>query len=95
MVALGATVAVQAGAGVKSGILDADYTAAGAAVAADPVNDADIVLQVRRPEGPELSRLKKGAVVIGMILISAAVALRQSALDHLLRDFWGALTRPE
>jgi proton-translocating NAD(P)+ transhydrogenase subunit alpha len=67
MVALGARVAVQAGAGVKSGILDADYTAAGAAVAADPSNDADIVLQVRRPEGPELSRLKKGAIVIGMM----------------------------
>jgi NAD(P) transhydrogenase subunit alpha len=67
MVALGATVAVQAGAGVKSGILDADYTAAGAAVAADPANDADIVLQVRRPEGPELTRLKKGAIVIGMM----------------------------
>src|ERR1700745_2455052 len=67
MVALGATVAVQAGAGVKSGILDADYTAAGAAIAADPLNGADIVLQVRRPEGPELSRLKKGAIVIGMM----------------------------
>ena len=67
MVALGATVAVQTGAGVKSGILDADYTAAGATVGADPLNDADIVLQVRRPEGPELSRLKKGALVIGMM----------------------------
>jgi NAD(P) transhydrogenase subunit alpha len=67
MVALGATVAVQAGAGVKSGILDADYTAAGAAVAADPSSDADIVVQVRRPEAPELSRLKKGAIVIGMM----------------------------
>src|SRR6201993_2847507 len=67
MVALGATVAVQAGAGVKSGILDTDYTAAGAAVAADASSDADIVLQVRRPEGPELSRLKKGAIVIGMM----------------------------
>ena len=67
MVALGATVAVQAGAGVKSGILDADYTAAGAAVAADPSNDADIVLRVRRPEGPQLSQLKKGAIVIGMM----------------------------
>jgi len=67
MVALGATVAVQEGAGVKSGVLDADYGAAGAAVAADPLNDADIVLQVRRPEGPELSRLKKGAIVIGMM----------------------------
>ena len=67
MVALGATVAVQAGAGVKSGILDEDYTAAGATIGAVPLNDADIVLQVRRPEGPELSRLKKGALVIGMM----------------------------
>jgi H+-translocating NAD(P) transhydrogenase subunit alpha len=67
MVALGATVAVQPGAGVKSGVLDADYTAAGAAVAADPSNDADIVLQVRRPEGPQLARLRKGAIVIGMM----------------------------
>ena len=67
MVALGGTVAVQPGAGVKSGILDADYTAAGAAVAADPSSDADIVVQVRRPEAPELSRLKKGAIVIGMM----------------------------
>jgi len=67
MVALGATVAVQVGAGVKSGILDADYTAVGAAVAADPLNDADIVLQVRRPEGPELSQLKKGAIVVGIM----------------------------
>ena len=67
MVALGATVAVQTGAGVKSGVLDADYTAAGASVAADPVNDADIVLQVRRPEAPQLLRLKKGAIVIGIM----------------------------
>jgi H+-translocating NAD(P) transhydrogenase subunit alpha len=67
MVALGATVAVQTGAGVKSGVLDADYTAAGASVAADPVDDADIVLQVRRPEAPQLSRLKKGAIVIGIM----------------------------
>ena len=67
MAALGATVAVQAGAGVKSDILDEDYTAAGATIGAVPLNDADIVLQVRRPEGPELSRLKKGALVIGMM----------------------------
>src|SRR5690349_21753985 len=67
MVALGASVVVQAGAGVKSGVLDADYTAAGATIAADPVDGADIVLQVRRPEMPELSRLNKGAIVIAMM----------------------------
>jgi proton-translocating NAD(P)+ transhydrogenase subunit alpha len=67
MVTLGASVVVQAGAGIKSGIRDEDYTAAGAAITADPLNDADIVLQVRRPEAPELARVKKGAIVIGMM----------------------------
>ncbi len=64
MIALGAEVAVEPGAGIKSGILDADYAAAGAAVSADALSNADVVLQVRRPEPPELSRLKKGAIVI-------------------------------
>jgi H+-translocating NAD(P) transhydrogenase subunit alpha len=67
MIGLGAAVSVQPGAGIKSGILDADYAAAGATVSADVLNDADIVLQVRRPQAPELSRLKKGAIVIGMM----------------------------
>ena len=67
IIALGATVAVEPGAGVKSGVLDADYAAAGATIAADAINGADIVLQVRRPEASELSRLKKGAIVIGMM----------------------------
>ena len=38
MIGLGAEVAVQPGAGVKSGILDADYTAAGATVSADALS---------------------------------------------------------
>jgi H+-translocating NAD(P) transhydrogenase subunit alpha len=67
MIGLGAQVAVEPGAGTKSGILDADYTAAGAIVAPDAVKDADIVLMVRRPEGVALSRLKKGAIVIAIM----------------------------
>jgi NAD(P) transhydrogenase subunit alpha len=67
MIGLGAQVAVEPGAGTKSGILDADYTAAGATVTPDAVNDADMVLMVRRPEGVALSRLKKGALVIAIM----------------------------
>jgi H+-translocating NAD(P) transhydrogenase subunit alpha len=67
MVGLGAEVAVEPGAGVKSGILDADYIAAGAAVTPDALNGADIVLMVRRPERSTLSRLKKGALVIAIM----------------------------
>jgi len=67
MIGLGAEVAVQPGAGVKSGILDADYSAAGATVSADALNGADIVLQVRRPEAAELAKIGKGALVIAIM----------------------------
>jgi len=67
MIGLGAEVAVEPGAGVKSGILDADYSAAGASVTKDAVNGADIVLKVRRPQASELSRYKKGAIVIAIM----------------------------
>ncbi|MGB6893159.1 MAG: NAD(P)(+) transhydrogenase (Re/Si-specific) subunit alpha, partial [Xanthobacteraceae bacterium] len=67
MIGLGAEVAVEPGAGVKSGILDADYAAAGAAVARDALTGADIVLKVRRPNSVELAQLKKGAIVIAIM----------------------------
>jgi len=67
MIGLGAEVAVQPGAGVKSGILDADYTTAGATVSADAVSGADIVLQVRRPDTAELAKVRKGALVIAIM----------------------------
>jgi len=67
MIGLGAEVAVEPGAGVKSGILDADYAAAGATVTKDAVNGADIVLKVRRPQASETSRYKKGAIVIAIM----------------------------
>ena len=67
MIGLGAEVAVEPGAGIKSGVLDADYATAGATVAADAVSGADIVLKVRRPQAAELTRYKRGAIVIGIM----------------------------
>ena len=67
MIALGAELAVEPGAGIKSGILDADYTAAGATVTANALNGADVVLQVRRPGAAELSKYRKGALVIAIM----------------------------
>ena len=67
IIALGAEVAVEPGAGIKSGILDADYSAAGAKVSPDALNGADIVLKVRRPQAAELARYKRGAIVIGIM----------------------------
>ena len=66
-VALGVEVAIEPGAGVKSGLLDADYAAAGAVVSADALKDADVVIKVKRPEAAELSRYKKGALVIAIM----------------------------
>jgi NAD(P) transhydrogenase subunit alpha len=67
MISLGAEVAVEPGAGLKSGVLDADYTAAGATVTRDALSGADVVLKVRRPQPGELSRYKNGAIVIAIM----------------------------
>jgi len=66
-IGLGAEVTVEPGAGVKSGILDADYAAAGATVTGDAAKNADIVLKVRRPSANELAGYKKGAVVVAIM----------------------------
>ncbi len=67
LIGLGAQVAVEAGAGQGSGILDADYTAAGASVTQGAVKDADVVLKVRRPSAEELKGYKKGALVAAIM----------------------------
>ncbi len=67
---LGAEVAVETGAGVKSAIRDADYAAAGATIAADAASviaGADIILRVRRPSAAELEGAKPGAAVIAIM----------------------------
>jgi NAD(P) transhydrogenase subunit alpha len=65
--ALGADVLVAPGAGVKSGILDADYTEAGGVIDVAAMADADVVLKVRRPTDGELATYKKGALVIAIM----------------------------
>src|SRR5471032_1765684 len=65
--ALGAEVSVARGAGLASGILDADYEAAGATVSDNVTKDADVVLKVRRPDPSELAGYKKGALVIAIM----------------------------
>jgi H+-translocating NAD(P) transhydrogenase subunit alpha len=69
-VGFGAEVRVQAGAGLKSGISDQDYVAAGAAIvpsSAAAVQDADIVLRVRRPSATDVAGAKQGAAVVSVM----------------------------
>jgi NAD(P) transhydrogenase subunit alpha len=70
LIALGAEVVVQAGAGKGSGLPDADFEKAGAAIAADTaatVSGADVVLAVRRPQPAALAGVKPEAVVLAIM----------------------------
>ena len=67
---LGLDVTVETGAGAGAKIADADYIAAGAAVAPDAASalkDADIVLCVRAPEASAIAQMKKGAVLAALL----------------------------
>jgi NAD(P) transhydrogenase subunit alpha len=68
MVAAGHRVTVQEGAGLNASISDASYRDAGAVIS--PVQDvyrADAVLKIRAPESAELTLMRKGAALIGML----------------------------
>ncbi|MEC8036430.1 MAG: NAD(P) transhydrogenase subunit alpha [Pseudomonadota bacterium] len=64
--ALGADVAIEAGAGLHASIADADYAAAGATVAdrAATVANADIILGVQGPAPDSLAGAKPGAWIV-------------------------------
>src|SRR6266436_1694043 len=65
--ALGAEIAIEPSAGLKSGLPDSEFTAVGATVSADALKDADIIIKVKRPEASELSQYKRGALVIAIM----------------------------
>ena len=69
LVALGAEVAVVAGAGVTAAITDDAYRAAGAQVVSEDeaYKNADVVLKVRHPAADEVSKMKKGAVLVAIL----------------------------
>ena len=68
LVGLGASVAVEAGAGAAAGLRDERYREAGATIAAsaqEALGDADLVLKVRRPD--DLSGYRRGAAVVALM----------------------------
>ncbi|OYW32849.1 MAG: NAD(P) transhydrogenase subunit alpha, partial [Azorhizobium sp. 12-66-6] len=100
--ALGASVAVQSGAGLKSGIVDADFEAAGATIAfsaQDVVAGADVVLKVRRPTEAELSSYKPGALVLAIMdpygNDAALAALAQAGVAGFAMELMPRITRAQ
>ncbi len=82
-IALGCSVAIEAGAGLPSGIPDADYAAAGAEIRPDvasTLSGAGIVLKIRAPLGTgegavdELSLIPRGALLLGQLQATPEMA---------------------
>src|SRR4051812_25908421 len=65
--ALGVDLAIEPGAGIRSGLPDSEFTAVGAVVSADALKDADIIIKVKRPEASELAKYKRGALVVAIM----------------------------
>ena len=100
-VALGATIAVEQGAGEAASISDADFKAAGAVVGSrgEVLKDADVILCIMGPEHGSLAGAKKGALLIGAldpIKRGADVAAYAAAgLDALAMEWMPRITRAQ
>jgi NAD(P) transhydrogenase subunit alpha len=102
LMGLGASITVQAGAGLGSGISDAEYQAAGAAIApnaAATLKGADIVLAVRRPDEATLKAIKPGALVIATMdphgHETALAAMAKSGVSAFAMEFMPRITRAQ
>ena len=97
--ALGADLTVEPGAGVKAGILDEDYAAAGATVRPGAATDADVVLKVRRPSEAELAGYKSGALVIAIMdpygNDAALAAMAKAGITAFAMELMPRITRAQ
>jgi NAD(P) transhydrogenase subunit alpha len=84
IIAQGHTVKIQAGAGVAASVTDAAYEAAGAQITdAAGALGAELVLKVRTPLAAELTQMKPGSALIGMLNPFDAEGLQRLAAAGL------------
>ena len=102
LIALGATVSVEAGTGLGSSLPDADYAEAGASVKPDlsaALAGADVLLKVRGPTASEISALKPGAVVVSLLDAwrdkATVEALRGANATAFAMEFVPRITRAQ
>ena len=99
--ALGASLAVEQGAGLTASISDADYEAAGATVGkrADVLKDADIVLGFQGPPPESIKGIKQGAwLVAGLNPFGERARVDDYAalgVDALAMEFMPRITRAQ
>ncbi len=99
---LGAEVAVQAGAGLGSGVTDAEFEKAGAKIAPDAaatIAGADVVLAVRRPAAEALAGVNPGAAVLAIMdpygQHEALAALAKANVQAFAMELMPRITRAQ
>jgi NAD(P) transhydrogenase subunit alpha len=95
------TVLVQAGAGSGASLPDDQFAAAGARIvpaASDVYREADIVLKVRAPADGELSQMRSGQILIGLLNPhdkQAAQAIASSGLTAFAMELLPRISRAQ
>ena len=102
LIALGASFAVETGAGTASGIPDAEFAAAGATIAKnakDALKGATVVLKVRRPSPAEIKLISKGALVLAIMdpydHADALAAMAEAGLATFAMELMPRITRAQ
>lgn len=108
LIKAGASVVVQAGAGVSAGVSDTQYTAAGATIEADAkklFSEADIVLKAQPPMqsadlgGHEASAMKPGAIFLASLAplanLDAVRKLAEAGVTAFATEFIPRITRAQ
>ncbi len=100
-IALGASVAVESGAGAGANIADAAYTDAGASVGARQatISDADLIIGVQGPDAADLPGVKNGAMLAAILAPFADKAriegYAKAGLTALAMEFMPRITRAQ
>src|SRR5436305_13270766 len=80
----GHTVLVEAGAGLGTGIEDAEYVAAGAKIVCDPAEifgQSDLIVKVKEPMAPEYALLRPGQIVFTYFHFAASEELTRAMIE--------------
>ncbi|MBF0680431.1 MAG: Re/Si-specific NAD(P)(+) transhydrogenase subunit alpha [Devosia sp.] len=101
LIGLGAEIAIEAGAGLGSRISDQNFAAAGASLGSrvEAIDNADIILCVRRPSAASLAGARSGALLIGALDAfgheAEIAAFAASGLTAISMEFMPRITRAQ
>lgn len=99
LLAKGFQVAIEAGAGLGSGCLDAEYESAGCQIVKDPLQSADIWLKVLAPTKAEIARARPETALISFLFpavnLPTVEALAQRGMTTFAMDLIPRITRAQ